>query len=269
MWFLPRIPWLNLSLGLGLTLGLNLPAYVGQAADLETIQKRGHLIVAVKDNLRPLGFRNDVGTLVGLEIDLARRLAQDILGNPEAVVLKPVSNSERLLAVVDDQVDLAIAQLTATTPRARLVRFSSPYYLDGATLVTRDLQVRGLGDLTTATIAVLEGASTVAILRGILPMAQLVGVASYQAAYQLLEDPSDVVAFAADASVLSGWVQENPRYRLLPAFLSTQALCVAMPKGLQYGSLQRAVDGAIAQWQETGWLSQHVVKWGLPLGETQ
>ena len=35
------------------------------AADLETVRQRGHLVVAVKDNSRPLGFRDERGNLVG------------------------------------------------------------------------------------------------------------------------------------------------------------------------------------------------------------
>ncbi|NJL46244.1 MAG: hypothetical protein HC929_00445 [Leptolyngbyaceae cyanobacterium SM2_5_2] len=39
------------------------------AADLETIQARGHLIVAVREGWRPLSFRTDQGELVGLEVE--------------------------------------------------------------------------------------------------------------------------------------------------------------------------------------------------------
>jgi len=94
------------------------------AADLEKIKQRGSLIVAVKENLRPLGFRNTAGNLQGLEIDLAKRLAAEILGNPEAVVLQPVSNRDRLSVITDNKVDLTIARVAATAARSRLVDFS-------------------------------------------------------------------------------------------------------------------------------------------------
>jgi len=38
-----------------------------QSAELDEIEERGKLIVAVKDNLRPLGFRDAAGNLQGLE----------------------------------------------------------------------------------------------------------------------------------------------------------------------------------------------------------
>lgn len=252
-------------LGLAAVLGL-LVVFIPQptiAAGLIAIEKRGNLIVGVKDDLRPLGFRDTDGQLVGLEIDLAHYLAKALLGNSEAVTLQPLDNRERLDAVMDDRVDLVIAGVTATSSRSRLINFSTPYYLDGTALVTSNQTIQTLKDLQQATIAVLNGSSAIATVRSLLPNVRLVGVASYQAGKDLLE-AGQAQAFAGDASVLTGWTQEYPRYHLLPTLLSAEALAVAIPKGLQYDELRRQVDAAIAQWQSEGLLKQRVLYWGLP-----
>ena len=88
------------------------------------------------------------------------------------------------------------------------------------------------------------------------------GVNSYQQALALLEQGA-ASSFAADTSVLSGWVQEYPNYRLLPAQLSVESLCVVMPKGLQYDELRQLVDAAIARYKAEGWLQQRANYWGL------
>ncbi len=254
---------LHFSLVIGmLVVGLMTSASV-KSAELEEIERRGELIVAVKDNLRPLGFRDANGKLQGLEIDLARRLAEELLGNPDAVVLQPVTNRDRLTVVLEGNVDLTIARVTATDSRSRLVDLSIPYYLDGTSLITKDTAITQLSDLTTQTIAVLEGSSTIAVVRYALPGSKLVGVESYEEARSLLEH-GEANAFAADTSVLSGWVQEYPEYRLLSARLSGEALCVVMPKGLQYNHLRRRVNEAIARWQTEGWLAERATAWGLP-----
>lgn len=232
-------------------------------AELTEIEQRGQLIVAVKDNVRPLGFRDATGRLQGLEIDIARRLAKELLGNPEAVVLQPVVNRDRLRVVLEDQVDLAIARVTITDSRARLVDFSIPYYLDGAGIITKDASINFLSDLENQTIAVLKGSSTIPVIKYALPDAQFVGVNSYQEALSLLE-AGDANAFAADQSVLTGWVQEYPDYRLLPYRLSGAALAIVMPKGLQYTELRQQVNQAIARWQAEGWLAERAAAWGLP-----
>ena len=233
------------------------------AADLQTIQQRGRLIVAVKSDLRPLGFRENSSQLKGLEIDIAQRLAQELLGQKDALELQVVSNSDRLTAVLDGKADLAIAHVTGTSLRSRLVSFSVPYYLDGTALVTRDPSVQRLGDVGKQTIAVLDGSSTLATLRYRLPQANLISVPSYQAAYVLLEK-GEAVAFAADASVLTGWVQEFPSYRLVTPTFSAEPLCIVMPKGLQYESLRSQVNQIIARWTAEGWLQERAKYWGLP-----
>jgi polar amino acid transport system substrate-binding protein len=244
-------------------LWLLLFSFSSRAAELKDIQQRGYLIVAVKDNLRPLGFRDAAGNLQGLEIDLARRLAQELLGRADALRLQPVANPVRLRVVLEGQVDLTIARVTATGPRDRIVSFSAPYYLDGVSLVTKDTTIQRLSQLEQRKIAVLEGSSTIAKVRYLLPTAQLVGVNSYQEARERLES-GNAVAFAADASVLTGWVQEYPQYRLLPTLLSAEPLCVVLPKGVQYDDLRRRVNDAIARMKAEGWLQQRAIYWGLP-----
>lgn len=238
-------------------------SFATAAADLETIKTRGKLIIGVKDNLRPLGFRDEQGNLQGLEIDIAKRLAEVILGDANAVILKPVTNLERLDVVIEDQVDLTIAQISATSSRSRLVDCSVYYYLDGTGLITKNPQIDNLTTFNPKKIAVLEGSSTVRVVKSEFPQAQLIAVKSYQEALKLLEaETADV--FAGDNSILSGWVQEYPQYRQLPIRLSVAPLCVVMPKGLQYESLRHQVRQAIASWHQSGWLQERANYWGLP-----
>lgn len=69
---------------------------------------------------------------------------------------------------------------------------------------------------------------------------------------------------AGDASVLAGWVQEHPQYRLLPTLIGAEALSVAMPKGLQFDELRALVNNAIALYVADGWIEQRLSYWGLP-----
>ena len=251
---------------IGLTLsllGLSGAMQPSHAAELAEIEQRGYLIVGVKDNLRPLGFTNEAGELEGLEIDLAHWLAERILGDAEAIVFQPLANQERLSALLEDEVDLVVARLTFTASRSRLVDFSQPYYFDGTALITQNGSLQRLSDLRHQPIAVLHDSDTIATVRFQIPTARLVGVGSYEEAKALLET-GQAVAFAADASVLTGWVQEYPSYRLLPVLLSAEALAVGLPRGLQYDSLRRQVNRAIEQWRTEGRLQERVQHWGLP-----
>ena len=236
--------------------------YLTFARELSEIESQGELKVGVKNNLRPLGFTNKEGNLVGLEIDIARKLAEELLEDEAAVEFLPVNNKERLQVVLDDEVDIAIARVSVTTPRSRIVEFSPYYYLDGTSIVTNNADITKVSDLNRSKIAVLRNSVTIAVVRNKLPNATLVGIDSYQQALKLIE-AKQADAFAGDRSVLSGWIQEYPDYKILPARLSGAALAVVMPKGLQYKELRSKVNRAIAKWKRSGWLQERIEHWEL------
>ncbi|MEM9482800.1 MAG: transporter substrate-binding domain-containing protein [Cyanobacteria bacterium P01_F01_bin.116] len=230
------------------------------AAELAEIQARGRLIVAVKDNLYPLGYRDTLGNLQGFEIDIARQLALALLGDETAVELRPVSNVERVNAVVDGDVDIAIAAITITAQRQRITSFSAPYYLDGTGFITTSSQVENLEDLDR--IAVLDNSSTLAHVRHQLPAVRIIKIASYQAAVTLLNS-GQVDAFAGDVSLLTGWEQQSNQYRLLDEVISVEPVAIAIPKGTKHSDLRRAINTALRQWDDEGWLQDRAAHWGL------
>ena len=233
------------------------------AADLPTIQRRGRLIVAVKANLAPLGFRDEQGQLQGFEIDVARQVAQELLGNAAAVEFKPVLNQDRGRMVLAGEVDFAIAQLTPTPSRLRLFEFSRSYYRDGIAIATADARLTSTAELQGQTIAVLAGSQAIEAVRRRMPSAVLRPVTSYQAAKGLL-DTGDAQAIAADVSVLAGWVREFPQYRILPGVLATHELAIAFPRGQQYASLRQEVDQIVTRLHNSRWLETRAQVWGLP-----
>lgn len=69
----------------------------GRGTLLDRIKARGYLVVAVKENVPGFGYRDpQTGEMSGLEIDLARAIAQEIFGDPKKVVFHPVQTRERL-----------------------------------------------------------------------------------------------------------------------------------------------------------------------------
>ena len=279
---------------------LGQPMQAAIAAELSDIRDRGYIIVGIKNNRPPLGFIDTDGNLAGFEVDIARRLATDIFGDENAVQFVPLSNVDRLNAVLDERVDIAIAAITLTEPRRRLVNFSDPYYLDGTAFLVRapaealpqiaaaDLpepnrseqrpeqravDIQTLNDLRLGKVAVLNRSSSMAHVRYILPGAHIVGVDTYRDGQTLLSNGS-VDAFAGDASVLTGWAhpQDAPvervlaDYELLPNVISAEPLAVALPKGTQYNDLQTTVNQSIRRWYAEEWLQERAKFWALPSG---
>lgn len=241
-------------------LGNSLLIPPGIGSDWETVQKRGRLVVGVKDNLPPLGFKNSAGNLEGFEIDIARELAKELLGSTSAITFVPVKNSDRFPALFEDRVDLLVAQITLTANRARLVDFSPPYYSDGTVLIVKRGQTVP-GDRSL--VALLKGSSTIASLQYRFPKVKLIGVDSYQAGLEALQ-AGKVQAFAGDASSTAAWINQNPEYEKLAGIFPSQSLAIAMPRGLQHDSLRQRVRAVVEKWRKNGWLRDRATYWGMP-----
>ncbi len=249
--------WIRLLL---FVLVLSTSTRIVRAGEFAEIVRRGHLVVAVKDNLRPLGFRDQHGHLQGFEIDLARQLARGLLGDSTAVLLKPVANQKRLTALLSGEVDVAIANLTATENRRRIVTFSQPYYTSGTGLITQKPSLRNAQDLRT--VAVLQQSHNISVIRSALPAAKLVGVRTYRDAKTSLETDK-AEAFAGDQVVLAGWIQQHSQYRSLGPPIARRPLAIALPKGQQYNSLLEKINQSLEQLKQTRWLQQRLQYWGL------
>jgi polar amino acid transport system substrate-binding protein len=249
-----------LAIACALSVLISVPSVGRQWRNIVNSEK---LIIGVKDNLRPLGYRNDQGNLEGLEIDIAKRLAKELLGKEDALILHTLSNQKRLQAVMDAQVDVVIAGISVNSSRRRVVDFSPYYYFDGTGIVTQNPNLQTDSDFAQKTIAIIENSSNIPVVKYNLPTANLIGVKSYQEALSLLE-AGKADGFVGDLTVLSGWIQEYPHYHLVTSNWSSYPLAIAMPKGLQYQELRQKISALIKQWHQDGWLEERAKYWGLP-----
>ncbi|WP_225902889.1 transporter substrate-binding domain-containing protein [Pseudanabaena yagii] len=225
---------------------------------LDAIQKRGKLIVGIKDNLPPLGFRDRNGNLAGLEIELARELGKELNIPVEFV---PLKNRDRLSALANNQVDLAIAQITVTTNRTRLVDFSLPYYTDSTIAIAKQGNTRQ--DLNQPiAIAVLKNSASIAVIQSQFPKAAIIGANSYEDGLAALQ-AGKVKAFVGDRSSLTQWLKEHPEYEIIGQPLAVHSLAIALPRGLQHLDLRDRVFAIVDKWRKSSWLTDRVKYWGL------
>lgn len=225
---------------------------------LDKIQKRGKVLIGVKDNLSPLGFRDRNGNLVGLEIDIARELAKE-LNIP--IELVPLKNRDRLSALANNQVDLAIAQITVTNNRSRLVDFSLPYYTDSTVAIAkRDITPQELSQ--PVAIAVLKNSAAIAVIQSQFPKAAIIGANSYADGLAALRSDK-VKAFVGDRTSLSQWLIEHPDFAIIGQPLAVHSLAIALPRGLQHLEFRDRVFAIVEKWRKNGWLAEKVKYWGI------
>uniref|UniRef100_UPI00397F1E0A transporter substrate-binding domain-containing protein n=1 Tax=Salmonella sp. s58760 TaxID=3159708 RepID=UPI00397F1E0A len=105
------------------------------------------------------GYKNpDTGEFEGLEIDIARKIA-DELG--VEIEFTPVTAQTRGPLLDNGQVDMVIATFTITEERKLLYNFTTPYYTDAVgLLVNKDSGIKTFTDLDGKTIGVAQGSIT-------------------------------------------------------------------------------------------------------------
>jgi len=118
-----------------LTLGLSAIA-VGaltlsaHAETLDAVKKKGVLSVGVKADSRPWGYLDPQGQPIGMEIDLAKNVADRLGVKFEAVI---VQSSNRIQFLEQGRVDMLIATMYDTPERRRVIDMVQPHYYSAAT----------------------------------------------------------------------------------------------------------------------------------------
>ena len=175
-----------LLLGLaGLALGAGLhaqPLQPSASGEIKTIVDRGQLIVAMPAFDSPPFFFERNGTLMGLDVELARRIAA-ALGVEARFRRSGKTFNDAVQSLLDKQADLALCKLSLTLIRAKAVRFSDPYLtLHHALALNRErfaAMARGrtveevLRDYT-GTLGVIAGSSYVGYAQRKFPKAAIV-----------------------------------------------------------------------------------------------
>jgi polar amino acid transport system substrate-binding protein len=103
---------------------------------IKAIKERGYLSVGVDQNSYHWGYRNPndpkkSSELEGFDIDLARRIAGDILGDESAIRFHAIPTNQRVPAIQSGQVDMVVRTMTITCDRLKDVAFSAPYFETG------------------------------------------------------------------------------------------------------------------------------------------
>ena len=128
-----------------------------QADVVDDIKKRGKLIVGVKANYKPYGFRDTSGNIVGIEPELAQEVA-DMLG--VKLELVPVVASNRMEFLKQGKIDLMIATMTDRADRAKMVFILQPNYYSSGTnvLATKKAGLMDWEDLRGKPVCGIQGA---------------------------------------------------------------------------------------------------------------
>ncbi|MEU0024778.1 glutamate ABC transporter substrate-binding protein [Streptomyces sp. NPDC006335] len=198
------------------------------------------LIVGVDQNSYRWGYRNPNGgehaDLEGFDIDLVHRIAQDILGDPNAVQFKAIPTNQRIPAIQNGRVDMVVRTMTINCTRVGQVAFSAPYFKTGQqVLAPKSSTVKGYdGTLAKKKICTAEGSTAYSKLEEDKKAGTLVASADIRSTVPNQLDClvrlqlGEVDAVVTDGALAASQAAQDPTVELKGSPFTTEYYGVAM-----------------------------------------
>lgn len=242
---------------LGAAFLLVLLAQVAYADKLGEIAERGSVRIGVSLGGAPMGFYNWRNEPSGYDVDMAVRFAEKLGVEAE---FTNVFGDARVSMLVSGQLDVVIANMTATATRAQSVDFSIPYLKSGLRVIAhKDAAIVELDDLDGKKIVVGRGSSGEVFIRGRVPGAVLVYTDNFSPNALLLLKQKRVDAAIEDNSLIDYLAEKNPEYVLVPGLFLSGPISIGMAQG--DATFVSWVDAFVAEYISSGDYERAYKKW--------
>lgn len=198
---------------------------------IEQIIHRGTLRVGM-DIFVPWAMKNKKGELIGLEIDVARRLAEDMGVKVQFV---PTRWSGIIPALIADKFDVIIGGMSVTPKRNLKINFTRPYYYSSQGLLANIKMTRGftLKDFNRpgVTLAARLGSTAALAAKKNFPLAKLRLFDDEPSAVQEVRN-GRVHAMVGSQPLPAQMAADNPGLlKAYPEQLLKEPICFGVRKG--------------------------------------
>ena len=121
------------------------------------VMKRGKMVVGVKADYKPWGYRDTSGNIVGMEADMAQ-IAADAMG--VELELVAVQSSNRMQFLENGKIDMMIATMSDRPDRRKIVGITQPnYYTSGTNVMSpKGVEISKWEDLRDKPVCGKQGA---------------------------------------------------------------------------------------------------------------
>jgi polar amino acid transport system substrate-binding protein len=240
-----------------------------EAIKNRTGEKR-KLIVGVDQNSYRWGYRDPnsggTGDLEGFDIDLVHRIAQDILGDADAVQFKAIPTDQRIPALQNDRVDMVVRTMTINCSRLAEVAFSAPYFKTGQqVLAPKSSTITGYdGSLAKKKICTAKGSTANTELVDDQKAGTLVSTANLDTTVPNQLDClvrlqlGEVDAVVTDGALAASQAAQDPTVELKGAPFTAEYYGVAMKKDAD--DLVRRVNQILVDYRQdkaNGWQASY------------
>ena len=238
---------------------------------LDRILQKGELVVGTTGNQPPLNMTTKAGKIIGLEIDMAKLMAE---GMGVKLRIETMPFADLMPALEAGKVDAVMSSVTMTSKRNLKVAFVGPYFVTGKSFLTKSATLAAIEkppqvNNPDTRLAAVKGSTSQMFVEKLIPKATLMTTSSHDEALNLvLQDKAD--AMVADYQSCILYVLRYPEKELetMVKPLTYEPVGIALPAGdslllnwmQNYLSILRAsggLDDLREKWfEDNSWMAE-------------
>ena len=228
---------------------------------LEKIKEKDKIVFGVKNDTRLFGLKNtSTGEVEGFDVDIAKALAKEILGDENKVEFQEVTSKTRVPLLQNGKIDAVVATMTITEERKKEVDFTDVYFEAGQSLlVKKGSKIKSIDDLKAGTkVLAVKGSTSAVNIAEKAPDTQVLQYENYAEAFTALKSGQGD-ALTTDDAILYGMADEDPSYELVGGQFTEEPYGIAVKKGNK--ELVDELNKALKTIRENGTYDEILNKW--------
>ncbi|WP_293729353.1 cysteine ABC transporter substrate-binding protein [uncultured Actinobacillus sp.] len=182
-----------------------------KAGAIERIKQADKIRIGVFSDKPPFGYVDKDGKNQGFDVEIAKALTKDLLGDENKVEFVLVEAANRAEYLLSNKVDITLANFTVTPARQEVVDFAKPYMKVALGVVSKDGTITDVKQLEGKTLLVNKGTTADAYFTKNFPNVNLLKFEQNTETFEALRDGRGD-ALAHDNALLFAWAKENPGF---------------------------------------------------------
>ncbi|MFZ7267008.1 cysteine ABC transporter substrate-binding protein [Avibacterium avium] len=179
---------------------------------LHELQKADSVRIGVFSDKPPFGYVDNQGKSQGFDVEIAKAIGKDLLGDENKVQYVLVEAANRVEYLQSNKVDIILANFTVTPARKEVVDFAKPYMQVALGVVSKDgAVITDINQLAGKTLLVNKGTTADAYFSKHYPNIKLLKFEQNTETFEALRDGRGD-ALAHDNTLLFAWAKENPGF---------------------------------------------------------
>ena len=201
-------------------------------SSIEQIKKNGVVRIGVFSDKPPFGYLDEKGQNQGFDVEIAKHVAKDLLGDENKVEFVLTEAANRVEYLKANKVDIIFANFTVTLERKEVVDYAKPYLKVALGVVSpKDAPITDIAQLKDKVLLVNKGTTADSFFSKQHKEIKLQKYEQNTETFDALKDKRGI-ALAHDNLLVLAWAKENPDYTVGITSLGEQDLIApAVKKG--------------------------------------